>query len=165
MKRDRKTEGRCANAQRPLFVTRFGLVTAAATAATIVIAAGKENNGKDDQPNPVIVKKIAQAVVHNSFLLTKFGSECRNPAAPPSVIILCRRTEKVYTFCRTKADQCTDFSNGQTSLTNTGCRRKAWSMGPFTSNSGSKRGPQELEPMPLSAQSMLTTVSFMGTSS
>ena len=75
--------------------------TAAATVATAVsaAAAGDEDDGKDDQPNPVIVEKIAKTVVHNDSSVNDLegrGLFCRRP----SVIIICRRSGNVRLFCR-----------------------------------------------------------------
>lgn len=47
----------------PQGVTLFGDLSAAA--AAIVVAAVDQNDGKNDQPYPVIFKQIAQTVVHN----------------------------------------------------------------------------------------------------
>ena len=41
------------------------LSAAAAATATAAVAAVDQNDGQNDQPNPVILKQIAQTVVHN----------------------------------------------------------------------------------------------------
>ena len=42
----------------------FWLVASAATVAySVAAAAGEENDGKNDQPYPVVIKQLAQAVV------------------------------------------------------------------------------------------------------
>ena len=35
---------------------------------SVVAAAGKQNDGNDDQPKGTVIKKIAEAVIHKSFL-------------------------------------------------------------------------------------------------
>lgn len=35
---------------------------------SVVAAAGKQNDGNDDQPKGTVIKKIAKAVIHKSFL-------------------------------------------------------------------------------------------------
>ena len=82
--------------------TPQGVTRSTAAATVVAVAAGDQDNGKDDQPYPVVVKEIAQAVVHDSFLLIKFGRERADDfTVCPSVIILCRRNKKVHVFCRT----------------------------------------------------------------
>ena len=44
----------------------FGLVASAATVAySVAAAAGEENDGKNDQPYPVVIEQIAEAVIHS----------------------------------------------------------------------------------------------------
>ena len=43
----------------------MGALSATAAAAVVTAAAVDENDGKDDQPNPVVLKQIAKTVVHN----------------------------------------------------------------------------------------------------
>ena len=45
-----------------------GIAVVAASAATAVAATGDQDQGKNDEPDPVVVKKIAQTVVHITFL-------------------------------------------------------------------------------------------------
>ena len=48
-------------------------MTVTAASASVVVgaasAAGEENDGKDDQPYPVVIEEIAQTVVHNESSL------------------------------------------------------------------------------------------------
>ena len=50
---------------RDLSPFAFRLSAAAAATATAAVAAVDQNDGQDDQPNPVILKQIAQTVVHS----------------------------------------------------------------------------------------------------
>ena len=43
----------------------MGALSATAAAAVVAAAAVDENDGKNDQPNPVVLKQIAKTVVHN----------------------------------------------------------------------------------------------------
>jgi len=54
----------------------LGSVAAAAVMTGVTAAtAGDQNDGKNDQPNPVIVEKIAKAVVHgcSSLRIREYG--------------------------------------------------------------------------------------------
>ena len=54
--------------QMALVATATTVIVAGVAAVVTATAAGEEDDGKNDQPNPVIVEKIAQTVVHNRFL-------------------------------------------------------------------------------------------------
>ena len=53
----------------------MGSAAATATTATtaFVVAAIEQQDGDDDQPNGVILKQTAEAVIHNEFLLEVLG--------------------------------------------------------------------------------------------
>ena len=63
-----------------------------------VAAAGDQKNGDDDQPNPVVLKKIAEAVVHGLSSVIEIDIEAADSFCRPSVIIICERARKVTAF-------------------------------------------------------------------
>ena len=75
----------------------LGLSAAATTATATGVAAGDENDGQDDQPNPVVLKQIAQTVVHSKPPTWKILKR-----VALLTIILCRSVLGVTTFCRKK---------------------------------------------------------------
>ena len=165
-----KPNGGAANATPP-FWGGLGSV-AAATAATAVVvvrgvaaagvAAGDQDHSKDDQPNPVIMKKIAETAIHKSFLRFHFEG-----GSPPFCYHHMRRRGECAWILSNRERFCySAFSKGQTSPVRTGSRRYAKEMAVSVRRyAGSSSGPQELEPMPLCMKSTFTTVSSMGTSS
>ena len=73
----------------------MGALSATAAAATVVAAAAvDENDSKNDQPNPVVLKQIAQTVVHKK----PPKSNAKRLALLNSII--CRRLGSVQEFCR-----------------------------------------------------------------
>jgi len=59
-------------------------------------AAGQKNDRNDDQPDAVVVKQIAEAVIHNGSSLKCEGGFVGHP----SVIMVCKTRAKVRDFCR-----------------------------------------------------------------
>ena len=73
----------------------MGALSATAAAATVVAAAAvDENDGKDDQPNPVVLKQIAQTVVHKK----PPKSNAKRLALLNSIV--CRRSGCVREICQ-----------------------------------------------------------------
>ena len=61
---EKKPKGAVQNARRP----RAYAVT------SMTAAAGKQNDGNDDQPKGAVFKKIAKAVIHNRSSKNRLGS-------------------------------------------------------------------------------------------
>ena len=72
----------------------MGALSAAAAAAVVTAAAVDENDGKDDQPNPVVLKQIAQTVVHKK----PPKSNAKRLALLNSIV--CRRSGCVREICQ-----------------------------------------------------------------
>ena len=68
--------------------------------ALLSAAAGDEQDGDDDEPDPVIAEEVTEAVIHGCSSIDRF----RRAAHRPSVIILCRTVGKVYKKRRMSAD-------------------------------------------------------------
>ena len=64
------------------------MIVTAASASVVVgaaSAAGEKDDGKDDQPYPVVVEKVAQTVVHNGSSLKNY--ERRATDAPRHLLL------------------------------------------------------------------------------
>lgn len=66
-------------------------------------AAGQKKDGNDDDPNAVVVKKIAEAVVHNgSSLILRADRKRKYALKGSSATIVCRCVPNVHAICRKK---------------------------------------------------------------
>ena len=52
-----------------------------AVLSAMAAAAGKQNDGNDDQPKSAVVKQIAEAVIHNRSSLNSLKELCDCPSA------------------------------------------------------------------------------------